>query len=138
MKRSKSPSFVLTLNLNTNKVDERILNHRFWCAQQIHNVLVRHCIKQITKLRSDKLYRELLDSYIKDKKAGRRDERVVKALNETRMSYGLSEFSLQSYATVLQKRYKRDIDSGAAQKIATSVWESASSVLFGKGKRMHF
>ena len=138
MKRSKSPSFVLTLKLNTNKADEHILNHRFWCAQQIHNALVRHCIKQITKLRSGKLYRELLDSYIKDKKAGRRDERVVKALNETRMSYGLSEFSLQSYATVLQKRYKRDIDSGAAQKIATAVWESASSVLFGKGKRMHF
>lgn len=138
MKRSDTPSFVLTLKLNTNEDDERILNHRFWCAQQIYNALVKHCIKQIAKMRSDKLYRELLEAYVNDKNAGTKDKRVVKALNDTRLAYGLSEYALHSYVSVLQKRYKRDIDSATAQKIASAVWASVSAVVFGNGKRMHF
>ena len=43
-------SFVLTLKLNTSPEQDQWLSHAFWCGQQIYNVLVRHCRKQLRKL----------------------------------------------------------------------------------------
>ena len=43
-------SYVLTLKLNTSPEQDRWLAHAFWCGQQIYNVLVRHCRKQLRKL----------------------------------------------------------------------------------------
>lgn len=138
MARSSTPSFILQLKLNTSESDEHILNHRFWCAQQIYNSLVRYCIKQVSAMRNDSLYRELLDSYIRDKAAVKKDKRVTDMLSDTRLRYGLSEYGLHAYVKMLQKRYKRDIDSLTAQRIASTVWKAAESVLFRKGKHIHF
>lgn len=57
MGRSTTPSFCLTLKLNTSKRDEQILEYRFLCGQRIYNVLVRHCRKQFVKLFRDPGYR---------------------------------------------------------------------------------
>ena len=53
MKRSATPSFVLTLKLNASKEDERILTGRFSSGWKIYNVLVRHVRKALRSMRQD-------------------------------------------------------------------------------------
>ena len=60
MKRASTPSFVLTLKLNTSASDDAALAYRFLCGARMYNVLVRHCRKQLSMLKEDKAYRELL------------------------------------------------------------------------------
>lgn len=138
MKRSSTPSFVLTLKLNTNSHDDLILSHRFWCAKEIYNFIVRRCIKQLNALRKEPLYRELLNSYIRSKNAGKPDKRTAKLLKELIAGYGLTEHKLQAYTDPFYKRYNKDIDSLTVQKIATQVWKAVEKVLYGNGKRIHF
>lgn len=134
MKRSATPSFVLTLKLNTSKEDERILAGRFLSGWKIYNTLVRHVRKALRSMRQDLNYRNAMNHYYEDK----RSKAVKKELGDIRERYGLSEYALHKYVKLQQKRYAADIDSLTAQKIATHVWQAAQDILFDSGKAVHF
>lgn len=131
-------SFVLTLKLNTSPEQDQWLAHAFWCGQQIYNVLVRHCRKQLWKLILDPEYRELLATRRKDSLSKKDKNRINQELADIRRGYGLSEYQLHAYVVVQQHRYKKSIDSDVAQKIASSVWRSVEKYLFDNGKCIHF
>ncbi len=134
MKRSATPSFVLTLKLNTSKDDERILMKRFFSGWKIYNVLVRHVRKALSSMRQDAKYRDAMNCYRKDRKSSG----IKKELSDIREQYGLSEYVLHKFVKLQQKRYADDIDSLTAQKIASHVWRAAQDVLFDSGKTVHF
>ena len=134
MKRSVTPSFVLTLKLNTSKDDERILMKHFFSGWKIYNVLVRHVRKAIHSMRQDAKYRDAMNQYRKDRKSSG----IKKELSDIREQYGLSEYALHKFVKLQQKRYAADIDSLTAQKIASHVWQAAQDVLFDSGKAVHF
>ena len=117
MKRSATPSFVLTLKLNTSKDDERILKKRFFSGWKIYNVLVRHVRKAIRFMQQDTKYRDAMRRYLENKKASG----IKKELSDIREQYGLSEYALHKFVKLQQKRYAADIDSLTAQKIASHV-----------------
>ena len=131
-------SFGLTLKLNTSLEQDRWLSHTFWCGQQIYNVLVRHCRKQIRKLIQDPEYRELLAVRRKDDLSKKDKNRINQELADIRRGYGLSEYQLHAYVSLQQHRYQKYIDSLTAQKIASSVWRSVEKYLFDNGKCIHF
>lgn len=134
--RTKTPSYVLELKLNTSASDRVALEFRFSCGSRIYNVLVKHCRKQMTKLRADKSYRSLLRqraALVPEDRKG-----TDKALSEIRKSYGLTEYALHAYVVKQQHRYKKHIDANTAQKIASAVWSAVSDCLFGDGEELHF
>ena len=131
-------SYVLTLKLNTSPEQDQWLAHVFWCGQQIYNVLVRHCRKQLRKLILDPEYRELLATRRKDNLSKKDKNRINQGLADIRRGYGLSEYQLHAYISVQQHRYQKYIDSMTAQKIASSVWRSVEKYLFDNGKCIHF
>lgn len=131
-------SYVLALKLNTSPEQNRWLEHAFWCGQQIYNVLVRHCRKQIRKLIQDPEYRELLAVRRKDDLSKKDKNRINQELADIRRGYGLSEYQLHAYVSLQQHRYQKYIDSLTAQKIASSVWRSVEKYLFYNGKCIHF
>ena len=131
-------SYVLTLKLNTSPEQDRWLAHAFWCGQQIYNVLVRHCRKQLRKLILDPEHRELLATRRKDNLSKKDKNRINQELAAIRRGYGLSEYQLHAYVSVQQHRYQKYIDSMTAQKIASSVWRSVEKYLFDNGKCIHF
>ena len=114
----------MTLKLNTSPEQDQWLAHVFWCGQQIYNVLVRHCRKQLRKLILDPEYRELLATRRKDNLSKKDKNRINQGLADIRRGYGLSEYQLHAYISVQQHRYQKYIDSMTAQKIASSVWRS--------------
>ena len=134
MKRSATPSFVLTLKLNTSKDDERILMKRFFYGWKIYNVLVRHVSKAAHSMRQDAKYRDAMRRYLENKKASD----IKKELSDIREQYGLSEYALHKFVKLQQKRYAADIDSLTAQKIASHVWQAVQDVLFDAGGKISF
>lgn len=114
MKRSKTPSFCLTVKLNTSERDNRILDYRFLCGQRIYNVLVRHCRKQFSKLAQDPTYRELLVRRASESMTKQEHNRINDQLARIRMEYGLSRYQLYNYVAAQQHRYKNHMDSRTA------------------------
>ena len=143
MKRSKNPSFVLTLKLNTTPSDEHILADRFFAAFLMKNRLIRYARKKLSAMRQNKEYRSLMaerklicdkdDAVSKHRKA-----EIGKDLARIRMYYGLSEYQFHDWISLQQHRYKKHIDSLTAQKLATTVWRAVEACLFRKGKSIHF
>ena len=136
MKKSKSPSFCLTLKLNTSASDEQILMKRFSYGCDMYNKLVKHARKSLSGLRQNKEYRQLMSDRISADITARKS--IDKKLSEMRLSYGLSEYQFHSWISVQQHRYKNHIDSLTAQKIASEVWNAVNDCLFNKGKSVRF
>ncbi len=131
-------SYVLTLKLNTSPEQDVWLDHTFRCGQQIYNVLVRHCRKQLRKLIQDPEYRKILDVRKESGLSKADKNRINMKLAVIRRDYGLSEYQLHAYVSVQQHRFRKCIDSMTAQKIASSVWRSVEKYLFDNGKCIHF
>lgn len=138
MGKSKTPSFILTVKLNTSERDDRILDYRFLCGQRIYNVLVRHCRKQLSKLAQDTAYRELLARRADGNLTKQEHNRINDRLAEIRMEYGLSKYQLYNYVAAQQHRYKKHIDSRTAQAVAAAVWKACEKYLFDNGRAVHY
>jgi len=143
MPKATSPSFVLTLKLNTNASDDDKLAHRFYTAFLMKNRLISYARKKLSAMRQDKAYRSLMTERISlSGKSDPASKHLINDINhrlaDIRMSYGLSECQFHEWIALQQYRYKRYIDSLTAQKIATAVWRSVEDVMFRKGKSIHF
>lgn len=135
----------VTLPLKTTRHDEHAMNKRFLALQHIHNVMVKKANKEIIQLRHNKEYRDLLvkrKELSKNRKHSKKKEKALKQCNDKlkaiREGLGLSEPGFQSYLKEAGKKYKHMLTSTQVQKEATRVWSGASSVVFGKGKMIHF
>ena len=143
MARAKSPSYVLTLKLNTDASDEAFLNKRFFLSCKIHNRLVSHVRKQLSKMLSDYRYRQLLEQWHKtgnsyNAKTKHRHSVIGKQLSQIRLEYGLSEYQLHEYVKLQQHRYTSCLGSQSCQRIASSVWRSVEACLYKNGKYIRF
>lgn len=143
MKKTKTSSYVLTLKLNTDASDEAFLNKRFFLSCKIHNRLVSHVRKQLSKMLSDYRYRQLLEQWHKtrnghDVETKHQHSVIGKQLGQIRLEYGLSEYQLHKYVKIQQHRYAFYLGSQCCQRIASAVWKSVESYLFKNGKYIHF
>ena len=143
MGRSVTPSYVLTLKLNTDTSDESFLNKRFFLSCKIHNRLISHVKKQAVRMQSDHRYRELLEerrilSGHNEPKSKHMRAQINEQLKQIRLGYGLSEYQLHGYVQAQQHIYAGYLGSQTCQKIASSVWKSVDAYLFGKGKQIHY
>ena len=132
MSKASSPSFVLTLRLETDNV---VLDKRFKIANHIYNVLVKHARKAISQLKQDKEYQAITMKYRNKLTLIKEDKAKLSAL---RIKYGLSEYQFHEYVIKQKQFFTKHIDINTAQKIATAVWKSVEVYLFKKGKTIHF
>lgn len=145
MARSKTSSFIFEAKLLTSAQDEEALDRRMECVRRIKIQLVRHAIKQIRKLRSDKRFREAFPERQKFRtkeavtgKERRQRTALDRELSDIRLGYGLSQYQFKLWVQPLQHRYAKYIDSRTAQCVADDIWAAADKVLFGKGKALRF
>ena len=134
----------LRLGLKTNRYLDRIIDKRYGMIFRIHNALVKYGKKQLSRLKKDLEYRELLARYgqIKKEEAdgqkpADKDE-VKDQLNEIVQSYDLTKASLYKYVSVMQKKFKKHISSQQAQAEAEKVLKGIEAVLYGDGKDIHY
>lgn len=135
-----SDNYVIELKLNTNDRDIAILHKRFNIATGIYNKLVSFANKNLKRMQENKTYQNNLNLYFyyKEKNDKKKLKEIANSLNAIRKSYSLSEYQFHSFVKTQQNMYKEHIDSSTAQKIATTVWKGVESVLFDKGKYVHY
>ena len=130
-------TYTLELKLNTKKYsDQRYLENYFREVAKISNTVRRFAIRQITMLKRDKTYVDLLKQYVALEK-GPEKEALSKQLSVIVKSYGLTQYDLQKSATKLRNHLKY-VHSAVYQKISDSVWKGVEKVLYSTGKQIHY
>ena len=114
--------YVVQLKLATNKNDIEALEKRFYYAEIIYNQVIKYCRRQYNKMIRDSRYKEA---------SGKDRTALIK-------EYKLTKFQLFNYSKIIGKKYKRYLDSKVVQCISKHVYRSVYSVLYGKGKHIHF
>ena len=130
-------TYTLELKLNIKKYsDQRYLENYFREVAKISNTVRRFAIPQITLLKRDKTYTDLLKQYVALEK-GPEKEALSKQLSVIVKSYGLTQYDLQKSATKLRNHLKY-VHSAVYQKISDSVWKGVEKVLYSTGKQIHY
>lgn len=155
----------LKLPLKTTKHDENILHHRFTALARLHNILVKHALWLMDRIRKNKWYQKQLAAY--NKTTARLEEigkylesgdteaivipalekehaeltilkdSISDALNEYRNRIGLTKSGLEKYITKFQHRNKQFISSHISQNEVNRVWDGVEKVLFSDGHELH-
>lgn len=149
-KTTNNNYFVLEFRLDTQLFQEHILEKRFRIGELIYNNVLSFANERLSQMRNNKTYKQTLKQYLyfkdletktKDKKELKEIKKNIKLYNDLlktiRLSFSLSEYQLHDYVQVQYKKYKDNIDSATAQKIASTVWKAINNVLFKKGKKVH-
>lgn len=134
------PYFVLSMRLEADYKQKQILEKRFGLANRIHNIGVKHAQNELQRLYESKEYKDALNEYNEAKKA-KNDEakKVIKQkLNDIVKKYCLNKAAMEKYLAHQQHMHKKNLDSFTVQKIAADVAKGIGSVIYGKGKKVHF
>lgn len=129
--------FVVKFLLDASNNEKLYLDKTLNCEQKSANVVVKHCIHLLNKLKYDSIYQNLLKQRLST--TDKKEIKVLnKQLNEYRDSIGLSLNKLQKYAKVQQKKYKNYISSQEMQVIVSNIWNGVEKILFGEGEYLHY
>ena len=123
-------NFILTLPLQAEKFQEDILNKRLEIARKMYNACLNELFKRYRTMQQSKEYQKTCKmSKGKDRN---------KMLSELNKQYGVTEYSLHAYIRPMQARFKNNIDSFTAQKIATRCFGAFQKLMFHKAKKVYF
>ncbi len=151
MARKQTPSYVLTLKLDTNNRDESILDKRFEICRKLYNSILGLGLKRFKALSELKIYRtlrkelaELNKSYYKDensKKSKLNDKlrkEKYKELTALLGEYGINEYSLINEMTPMYKPFNKNIDNKTAQALASRAWRALEKLIYSNAERVNF
>ena len=130
MSGDKKSNFILTLLLKTEKFQEDILNKRLEISRQIYNSCLGELFKRYNFMKQSKEYAKV----VKMDKGKDRNKRFL----ELNKKYRLTEYSLHDFITPMQHKFKKNIDSFTAQKIATRCFSAFEELMFHKANRVYF
>jgi len=137
MGKSKTPTFILKLALETSPHDESALDARFEAARQLYNACLDEAKRRLNLLRQSKDFQRAckMPKTINGKQNKERTE-AFKTLNT---KFDFSEYSIIIYATTIRKSWiNNHIDSSTAQKLASRAFKAVQKVAFGQAKRVRF
>ena len=151
MAKKQTPSYVLTLKLNTNDRDEAILDKRFEICRKLYNSILGLGLKRfkaVTELKSyRKLRKELAElnkSYYKDEnsKKSKLNEKLrkekYKELTNFLGEYGINEYSLINEMTPMYKPFNKNIDNKTAQALASRAWKALEKLIYSNAEHINF
>ena len=106
------------------------LEKKFKIARNVYNSCLGEALKRHKRVKADQEYRALLH----EPKSKERD----KQLSDIRLAYGFSEYDLHDFVKPVQHKFKENIGSLEAQKLATRAFQTVEKLHFGKAKKVHF
>ncbi|EGD52753.1 putative IS transposase [Thermoanaerobacter ethanolicus JW 200] len=135
--KKNTPSFVLTLRLDTQKYQEDILNKRMEIARQIYNACLREAYKNYRTMSITKKYRELMANIQKEE-----DKEKLKIcytdLKTLKIDYNLTVSYMDKFVAPMQKKFKKNIDSHTAQKLAKRALSAVEKLIYGNAEKVNF
>ncbi len=152
MGKSKTPTFILELALETSPHDEVELNARFEAARQLYNACLGEAKRRLNLLRQSKGFQKArkMPQIVKNKRNKERTE----AFKELNSKFDFSEYSIMNYSTKIRRSWiNNHLDSLTAQKIARAfvvygfckppseasrAFKAVQRIAFGQAKRVRF
>lgn len=145
MIKNKTPTYVLTLPLNTQIYQEDIINKRLEISRNIYNSLLGKVLKRYNLMLESKEYRTLQNElkdinkeynntrFNKEKKRIDKDrKKLYKTRNDIYKKFELTNYSLYDDVKPMYKHFKGNIGSLEAQAIADRVYKAIEKLLDGK------
>jgi hypothetical protein len=71
---------------------------------------------------------------LKESKSKERDKQLV----DIRLSHGFSEYGIHTFVKSIQHKFKENIGSFEAQKMATRAFQTVEKMHYGRSKKVHF
>ena len=130
MARKCTPTYTIEFPLHIPVWQKHRLEKKFKIARSVYNSCLGEALKRHKSVKTDKEYRSLL----KEPKTKERDKR----LSEIRLAYGFFEYNLHDFVKAVQHKFKENIGSFEAQKLATRAFQTVEKLHFGKAKKVHF
>ncbi|MFB6467878.1 RNA-guided endonuclease TnpB family protein [Cytobacillus sp. Hz8] len=130
MARKSTPTYTIELPLNVPVWQQHRLEKKFKIARNVYNSCLGEALKRHRQVKADKEYRALLC----EPKSKERD----KQLSVIRLAYGFSEYGLHDFVKPVQRKFKKNIGSFEAQKLATRAFQAVEKLHFGKAKKVYF
>jgi len=137
MGKSKTPTFILELALETSPHDEVELNARFEAARQLYNACLGEAKRRLNLLRQSKGFQKArkMPQIVKNKRNKERTE----AFKELNSKFDFSEYSIMNYSTKIRRSWiNNHIDASTAQKLASRTFKAVQRIAFGQAKRVRF
>jgi putative transposase len=129
--KSKTPSFVLKLPLNTNPVQESTILVRLEAGRQLYNACLGETLKRLDLLRQSKDFQEIR----KLPKGAHRME-AFKDLNK---KFEFTQYDIHHYAVGIRHSWINEhINVHIAEKIAARAFKAVQKKAFGKAKNVRF
>ena len=145
-------SFAMEFELIVGNQEINFLEKRFNTGSNIYNLCLRHCIKQLNRLKRDKKYKKFVKTLKSvnrklEKKNLPQDE--IKRLKETKTSfinkikklekeYQFTENDIQKYAKVPREFNGKVLNSNIVQKIASTAFNAVKKIQYRKAKKVKF
>lgn len=134
--KNSTPSFVITLPLDINVLDQNFLYNEFGKCGKIYNLLVTESTQRWHQLRKTRAYKNLMQKI----KATPKGSKILNDLYEERRDLlqkaGLSQAGL--FGLVKKHKEHFHVHAHVAQSVASSVWKSWEKFLYGNGKAIHY
>lgn len=145
LKKAKTPTFILSLDLETQLFEEHILNKRFEIGRKIYHAVLEigyHRVKELTKTKKWKENQKNIANIYSKEKDEKKRKKLCKPYFDSRKEmfeeYKCSEYSLHDVVKPMQHKFKKNLDSHTCQKIATRVWKALESILYKDGEKVYF
>ena len=139
MSKSKTSSYVLTLELDLTKEQKDTIDHMLAVAKQIYNAVLNEALKRLHKVQHDRDIQALLEE---KKDSGRNDATVRMCINREiraiEQSYGYSEYDLHAFVASVKHYFHDPIGIDECQKLATRAFRAAEKVHYHMADKVHF
>jgi len=130
MAKKCTPTYTIELSLQLPVWQQHRLEKKFKIARNVYNSCLGEALKRHKRMKADKKYRALLNN----PKSNDRN----KQLSDIRVSYGFSEYGLHDFVKSVQHKFKENIGSFEAQKLATRAFQAVEKLHFRQAKNVHF
>lgn len=148
-RKSKTPSFVLTLPLSCEEWQKARLDTLFRVCGQMSNNLIndrRKALKRLERTRQWQTVQSEISVLYNKKNKKLLDEKTADALlalwydkrSELLSKFGFNEYAFQARMKKWRKHYKKLVNSNTAQKLASSVWKKFEAYFFRNGEHTDF
>lgn len=147
LKRSKTPSFVIKLELYTNSKDKNIIDKRIRVAKSLYNAGLSYLIKRLKGLRGDRDYRRIIKEkqaisvrrdMAKEDKSKLRKEKTI-ALKVIEADYGYSLQAVTAYVNNIYKtHFHGGIGSAEVQKLCERAFDTVEKLHYYNAKKIKF
>ncbi|HYN44650.1 MAG TPA: transposase [Candidatus Limnocylindrales bacterium] len=129
--KSKTPSFVLELPLETSSMQETAILTRLEAGRHLYNACLGEALKRLDLIRQSRAFKKIIVL-----PAGKERSEKFRNLNG---EYGFTEYALHDYAGAIRDSWICEhINSHVTQKIATRAFKAVQKKAFGKAKNVRF